>query len=188
MSNSITEKFRRELAERKAARIEPEPTPQTFAGMACRARPLSLEFYIRSGRMPNAVARILLAAGTTEYDREIEAASTDTVLDVRKFQREAVCRVLAEPRVVDVLAGEAPEGCLSYVELAEGSPEFVDECFGWILSGCPESPNGGEAEGLNANDLVKFPDGKGRRQRIRTRPAGKQDGAAPVVASAPDSK
>lgn len=171
-------------------REEPEPEPSgepiemTLAGMPCRLRPLSTEFYIRSGRMPAYLARIAMQPRNPEaVDKELAAVSAEDVLAGQAFQRAAVCRVLAAPRAVDVPQGQEPEGAFSYMELAERWPAFVDAVFFWVLLGCPLPRKEGEDEGLDAGALETFPESERRQRRSRARDNRKAHGKDAAGAS-----
>jgi hypothetical protein len=164
---TITEVWKAKLAEPAP---ETEPVEMTFDGLPCKVRPLSLEFYLRSGRMPGYLARIAMHEGKKEVvDRELAAVSPEDVLAGQAFQRTAVCKVLAEPHVVDVPMGEEPEGSFSFMELAERRPAFVDAVFFWILLGCPPMKKEGEGQGLDAEALENFPAGKRGKRRAGAR-------------------
>jgi hypothetical protein len=184
MKESIVDIWKQELAA-PAAEADAEPVEMTFDGLPCKVRPVPLEFYVRSGRMPSYLTRIVLASGDPAViEREFATIKPEAVVEGREFQRAAVCRALVEPGVVDVTPGDEPEGTFSYRELAERRPAFVDAVFFWILRGCPVPAKGGEEEGLTADDLAEFPDGprRGKRARARRDGARKRKAASRVVA------
>jgi len=182
MSTSITDNFLHRLDEHKAVPLETPAVEMTFAGLPCKVRPLSLDIYLRSGRLPDYLTRIALSdfdAGTVA--QETAGITTEAVLEGRKFQRVAVCRVLVEPRVADVPESETPEGCLSYRELSERAPDFVDTVFAWVLRGCPAPVKGGE--GVDGEALENFPEKPERAKSTRPRRRGKADGRKTVAAA-----
>ena len=165
---SMNEILKQRLAAHREGRDreQSEPVPMTFDGVPCKVRPLSLEFSIRSGRMPDYLTRIALASDpAATVEREFAAITAEQLLAGQRYQRAAVCRVLDEPRVADIPL--STDEVLSYMELAEAAPAFVDAIFSWVLKGCPvpTGDEGGEAEGLDADDLANFSSGKKRRKR-----------------------
>ncbi|MDT5262282.1 MAG: hypothetical protein QOC61_1286 [Acidobacteriota bacterium] len=172
----MNETFLQKLSERQSAPPEVEPVEMTFDGIPCKARPLSLEFYIRSGRMPDYLARIVLS-GCNPQTVESELAGVvtpDALLAGQKFQRVAVCRVLdTDPRVVDTLPEETPADSLSYMRLAESAPKFVDAVFAWVLKGCPLPVEGSEGKADEADALENFPEKPRGGKRVRAGSHGK---------------
>jgi hypothetical protein len=182
MSTNITDTFKQKLDERAAAEPETPALEMTFAGLLCKVRPLSLEFYVRSGRMPDFLAHVAFNLGNSEaIQSAVEAVSTDDVIAAHRFQRTVVSRVLVEPRVSDGAATPPVADVLDYMELSERAPEFVDAVFSWVLRGCPVPVKGGE--GISGETLETFSKNKGRTRRARTRNGGKADGDAPVNAA-----
>jgi hypothetical protein len=177
---SITDTFTQKLDERAAAQPETPALEMTFAGLPCKVRPLPVDFYVRSGRMPDFLTRIAFSLNDAEaIKRELESVSADDVIQGRRFQGVAVCRVLDEPRVV-LQEGDAldDDGALDYAELAERAPDFVDGIFSWVLMGCPVPEKGGE--GISGETLETFSEKPGRTRRARTRGGRKAVGDTPV--------
>jgi hypothetical protein len=146
---SINDVWRKALDEAPEPEPEGEPVEMTFDGLPCRARPLNVAFYIESGRMPDYLTKAALYAQKGDQGgtlRALDSAQIEELVAGQKFQRMLVCKVLEEPRVVDVPPGEAPEGSFSYTELAERRPAFVDGVKFWILIGCPRPVKEGEAK------------------------------------------
>lgn len=169
MSQSISDVWTRELA---APVTEAAPVEMTFDGLPCKVRPLGMDFYIRSGRIPSHFARMSLflqQRNVEEATRALESVHPDELIKGEEFKRAAVCRVMVEPRVVDVPPGQQPEGAFSYMELAERRPAFVDGLLFWLMVGCPVPVKGGEGEGLDAEALGNFSEDKGRTKRQRAR-------------------
>lgn len=184
MAESISDVWKQKLAEPVAE--QDAPVALTFDGLPCKVRPLGMDFYIRSGRMPAHLAStvLYLQAGNQEgVDRSLENVPPDELIKGQKFQRVALCRALVEPRVVDVPPGEEPEGAFSFMELAERRPSFVDAVFFWLLAGCPVPAKGGEGEGLDAEALGNFPEDKQRSKRPRARRGRKGHGKDAVGAN-----
>lgn len=181
---AIGDVWKRELAT--SAPPEVEPVEMTFDGLPCRVRPIDLAFYVRSGRMPDYLARITFHDGDARaaVDGALAAVSTDDVLAGAKFQRLIVCRALDEPRVVDAPEGEAPEGAFTFMELSERRPAFIDAVFFWILNGCPVRKEGEEGKGLDAEALETFPESKPGKRRSRARHHREADGPKPLGDSA----
>jgi hypothetical protein len=169
----MNDEFMKRLDERRAeTEAQAELVPMIFDGIPCMARPLGLDFWLRSGRMPDYLARIALADGNPAVvERELAAVTPDALLEGQHFQRAAVCRVFSgegvTPRVADVLPGKEPVDHLSYTRLAESAPKFVDEAFLWVLKGCPlpVPEEGGESPALDAEALANFSEKPGRRKR-----------------------
>lgn len=183
---SISDFWRKLLSEAPEPEPEVEPIEMTFDGIPARVRPLNVAFYIESGRMPDYLTRAALYAQKGDQAgtlRALDSAQIEEVVEGQKFQRMLVCKALEEPRVVDVLPGQAPEGCFSYTELAERRPAFVDGVKFWILVGCPRPVKEGEGEGLTATALQNFPSGKRRKQGSKSRRHRKADGKRAVSAS-----
>jgi hypothetical protein len=183
MSETITDIWKQKLAE--SAPPEDEPVEMTFDGLPCKVRPLGMDFYIKSGRMPAHLASTTLylqARDEAGVNRALENVSPEEMLKGQQFQRVALCRALVEPKVVDVPPGEEPEGAFSFMELAERRPGFVDGVFFWLLAGCPVPVKGGEGDGLDAEALGNFPEGERRTKRARSRRDRKGHGKDAVAA------
>jgi hypothetical protein len=180
MSTSINDAFKQKLDEREAAQPETPAIEMTFAGLPCKVRPLALESYVRSGRLPDFLAHVAFNLGNAEaIQSAVESVSTDDVIAGHRFQHTVVSRVLVEPRVSDG-AANLPDA-LDYMELSERAPEFVDAVFSWVLRGCPVPVKGGE--GISGETLETFSKNKGRTRRARTRGGRKADGDTPVNAA-----
>lgn len=187
MNQPINDVWKQKLAEQ--VEEQAEPVEMTFDGLPCKMYPVPLEFYIRSGRMPSYLTNIALAdLDAAVVERETAGITTEQFIEAQRFQRLAVCRALAEPRVVDAPQGEEPEGTFSYMELAERRPKFVDSVFVWILKGCYVPVKGGEEEGLQADDLAEFPDKPQRGKRARTRRDGARKRKSAARTDAGDKK
>lgn len=176
--------WRKALESAPEALPDAEPVEMTFDGMPCRVRPLNVAFYIESGRMPDYLTRAALYAqkgdnvGTV---RALDSAQIEDLVEGQKFQRMLVCKALEEPRVVDAPPGAESEGAVSYMQLAERRPKFVDAVKLWILLGCPVPKKEGEAEGVSAEGLQNFPAGKRRARSTKTRRDRKADRRKPVA-------
>jgi hypothetical protein len=185
-AKKMNETFLQKLAERQAAaEPEAEPVQMIFDGVPCKARPLSLEFYIRSGRMPDYLARIALSGCHPQaVERELATVTTEALLAGQKFQRVAVCHVLKDEGVVDCQPEQTPEGAISYTTLAESSPKFVDAVFAWVMMGCPLPAEGGEGAGDESAALETFSAKSRRRKRAGVGRDGKAKRTATSGAAA----
>ena len=188
MNQPLAEVWRETLAQ-PAPEPEAEPVEMTFDGLPCKIRPATLEFYIRSGRMPDYLTRIALADDPAQtVAAEFARLDGESYLKSRDFQRTLICDRLVEPRVVDVPLGQEPEGAFSYMELAERRPKFVDSILSWFLMGCPVPAKGGEGEGMDAEALANFPKKPGRRKRAGTGSRRKGERKASVGTDAADTQ
>jgi hypothetical protein len=149
--------FRRKLEEARERR-QSEGFPMEFAGFPCKVRQLSRLHFIRTGRMPEYLTRLVIAS----IDRREEATATERqasaaeIVEGEVFMREAVCAVMVEPRVV--ASEPAPAGGYLYAELEENAPEFVQAVYQWVMQDCP-APEEEKGEGvLGVEDLARFPE------------------------------
>jgi hypothetical protein len=162
VGTSSADVFRRKLEEARARR-EAEGFPMEFAGFPCKVRQLSRLHFIRAGRMPEYLTRLIVerinrgAEGAREM---VEQASPEQMIQGEEFMRHAVCSVLIEPRVAPL--GSRPEGGYLYGDLVENAPEFVEAVYAWIMADCPLPEEEREEGVLSVADAEKFPDGEGR--------------------------
>ena len=186
MSQSINEVWKQKLKE--PVKENHEPVNMEFDGMPCKVRPLDMEFYIKSGRIPSHLARVALflqQRNVEEANKALMDVHPDEFLKGEEFRRKAICRTMIEPRVVDVPPGQEPEGAFSYMELAERRPAFVDALLYWLLAACPIPAKGGEGEGMDAEALGNFPEGKRGAKRRRARRDRKGHGKDAVGVNTP---
>lgn len=109
--NQPLEEVWREAFAQPAPEPEAEPVEMVFDGLPCKIQPASLEFYIRSGRMPDYLTRIALADDPAQtVAAEFARLDSESYLKSRDFQRTLICDRLVEPRIVDVPLGEADFG------------------------------------------------------------------------------
>lgn len=184
--DSIADVWRKELDGAPTVEPRAEPVEMTFDGLPCKVRPLNVAFYIESGRMPDYLTRAALYAQKGDQAgtlRALDSAQIEEIVEGQKFQRMMVCKVLDEPRVVDVAPASVPDGAFSYTGLAERRPAFVDAVKFWILVGCPVPKKEGEGAGLTAEALENFPDGERGKHGSRARRHRKDDGSKPVGAA-----
>jgi hypothetical protein len=156
MSQKIDDVFQQKLDEARE-RQRAQAIPMVFEGFPCKVIPLSWATFIASGRMPGRLTDVMLAE-PGEAQGAPPDFTKDEVIEGEAFRRTAVCRVLAEPRII--AEGQPGEGEYLYADLLETAPAFISAVFRWILAGCPK-PKGEEAEGLSADDLERFPEGAG---------------------------
>ncbi len=149
-----------------------------FAGKRCKVYPLPADYYLRTGKMPAILTHIAFTTGDARA-QIVESATPDEAIETYTFQRMAVCRVLAEPRVVDEAEGAQIEKAISYTQLAERFPAFVDAILFWVLSGCPAPEKGGE--GISTEALAGFSEKPTGTKRARARTSRKAHGRAPVA-------
>lgn len=88
MGNKISDNFRQKLDSEVNAEQEAPPVPMTFDDIECMVRPLDLAFFIRSGRMPDYLARIAMTPGNPEVAaREVANVTAEQVLEGQRQTR-----------------------------------------------------------------------------------------------------
>lgn len=180
MSNLIDQW--QQLAETAAQEREPEPQGEVeVAGFRFVGRRLNFADWVRCGRVPDYLAIEVFRLGK---GHKLEPKSSDmTPEDYRhalRFQRELVCSVVVEPKIVERDEDLQP-GAISYRDFAERTPHLVGALVNWFLRGCPGIPvkvDGGEAsvaevENFRARKQAGEP-GKPRRTGKGVRGAAQQ--------------
>ncbi len=136
---------------------EPSPTVKMeFAGLQGVFQRLPLRGWIKSGRVPQFLVHAMLEARNGQ-DIEIDKADlTPEQFDESiKFQREAVCYVAINPRIV-AEDRTLEKGEISYAELAEKSPDAVDAIVAWVMLGCPDVPVNTKDGEVTMAEVTKF--------------------------------
>jgi hypothetical protein len=125
-------------AARNAEERKAEPTAAiTLAGFTFVGRRLPLQKWIRSGRLPQGILAQILD-DQTSADGITPELPPDEVIAAVRFQRDAVCYCVVEPKIVT--HGQPGDDEISYQALCEASPELIDELIGWALAGAPGVP------------------------------------------------
>ncbi len=187
MSQSAQDIFRRKLEEARERR-QSEGFPMEFAGFPCRVRPLARLDFIRAGRMPEYLTRMVIEFVDRVEKKTVtpDDLSAEQVVEGEQFKRRAVCAVLIEPRVVE--SGDVPPGGYLFADLDETAPEFVSAVFQWIMRDCPAPKEEKGEEVLGVEDLEKFPEGGERGTGAQLGGESESVGATAAYADAADGE
>lgn len=183
--NLMTDAFRRKLEESRAAE-EAKAIPMVFEGFPCRVRVLPKLHFIRAGRMPDHLTKMLIARSDRGDTTPLEETAEQTV-EGEIFMRKSVCAVMVEPRVVE--SEPVPEGGYLYADLEDAAHGFVAAVWRWIMQDCPlpeGEKKGGEAGTLSVSDLENFSEPAGGGAGVGD--TGEGGGKGAVRTSAPRRK
>jgi hypothetical protein len=150
---------------------QPSPTVELeFSGLRGEFRRLPLQGWIKSGRVPQFLVHAMLEAqraGQAAEPFDESQFSNEQFDEAINFQRDAVCYVAVNPRIV---AEDRPleDGEISYAELAEKDPTAVDEIAAWVMLGCPDVPVRMKDGEVTLADVEKFR--KGGKKRTASKP------------------
>lgn len=132
-------------------------------GFICVVRRLPLHGWLRSGRVPDYLAREVFVEGASSVTPQtLDSETAQREYDeLTAFERFAVPYVTVSPHVVleSEITPERPLGDdeVTYEEIAIKTPRVLQRIIGWILADSPEIPvRTTDGEAVTVSDLASF--------------------------------